>query len=198
MRGEAEDDAYNALVLAAGLTWREVALVRSLSRYLRQVGVPFSQGYMATTLVKHAEVAERIAMLFAARFDPRLAASPDERADRQAAIFADIEAAARKVDSLDEDRILRHFANVVQAAVRTNFYQEDAGQPQPVIAVKFDSRKVTAMPLPRPRLRNLHLLAAARSACTCASGRWRAAASGGRTGRRIFAPRCWASSKRNR
>jgi glutamate dehydrogenase len=154
MRGDAEDDGYNALVLAAGLTWREVALIRTISRYLRQIRVPYSQDYMWATLVRHAAVAGRISALFAARFDPDLALTGDQRTERQAAIAADIEALLRKVDSLDEDRIIRHFVNVVQSAVRTNFYQvppPDAETASGAIAIKLDSRKVAGMPLPRPQ-----------------------------------------------
>jgi len=151
MRGEAESDGYNALVLAAGLNWREAALMRTLSRYLRQLNLPYSQGYMWATHVKHAGIAERIVALFATRFDPHIAVSPAAREERQAAIAAEIEAGLSKVESLDEDRIIRHFVNVVQAALRTNFYQNDSGQPKRTIAVKFDSRAITAMPLPRPR-----------------------------------------------
>src|SRR6185369_14412171 len=66
-------------------------------------------------------------------------------------IAARIESALEKVDSLDEDRILRRFVNAVQSAIRTNFYQIDAnGGPKPLIAIKFDSRKLTDLPLPRP------------------------------------------------
>ena len=71
MSGAAESDGYNALVLAAGLMWREVALVRTVSRYLRQIRVPYSQDYMWATLVKHAPIAAAIVRLFHARFDPR-------------------------------------------------------------------------------------------------------------------------------
>ena len=59
--------------------------------------------------------------------------------------------AARQVESLDEDRILRHFVNAVQAALRTNFYQIDAdGRPKQLIAIKFASRKLDGLPLPKP------------------------------------------------
>ena len=150
MSGEAEDDGYNALVLAAGLAWREVALVRCLSRYLRQIRVSYSQDYMWASLAKHAAITERIVALFRARFDPELTV-PDQRSAQEAAVLADIEVGLGKVESLDEDRIIRHFVNAVQAGVRTNFYQHEAGRPKSVIAIKFDSRKISAMPLPRPR-----------------------------------------------
>ena len=65
--------------------------------------------------------------------------------------LAGIEAALAAVESLDEDRILRHFVAAVQAAVRTNFYQLDReGQPKALIAIKFESRKLDVVPLPRP------------------------------------------------
>ncbi len=70
MRGVAENDGYNALVTAAGLMWRDVALIRTVSRFLRQIRVPYSQDYMWATLRKHAALATKIVELFHARFDP--------------------------------------------------------------------------------------------------------------------------------
>ncbi|TMK12061.1 MAG: NAD-glutamate dehydrogenase, partial [Alphaproteobacteria bacterium] len=151
MRGGAESDGYNALVLAAALAWRDVALIRAISRFLRQIHVPYSQGYMWATLVKHASIAADLVRLFNARFDPRLAISTDERKAREAEIAGVIEGALREVQSLDEDRILRRFVNAIQGAIRTNFYQIDAsGHPKQLIAIKFASRRLDAVPLPRP------------------------------------------------
>jgi glutamate dehydrogenase len=151
MGGRAENDGYNALVLAAGLVWRDVAVIRTLSRFLRQVRVPYSQDYMWATLRKHAGIAAQIVTLFHTRFDPELGAGADERAAREAFITSSIETALQAVDSLDEDRILRRFVNAVASAIRTNFYQHGAdGQPNDLIAVKFSSRKLDGIPAPRP------------------------------------------------
>jgi glutamate dehydrogenase len=151
MRGVAENDGYNALVLAAGLMWRDVALIRAISRYLRQIRVAYSQEYMWGTLRKHAAFAARIVQLFHLRFDPRPELAMDERERQQAALVGEIETALNAVESLDEDRILRRFVNAVQSALRTNYFQLDAGgQPKPIIAVKFDSRRLDGLPLPRP------------------------------------------------
>jgi glutamate dehydrogenase len=151
MRGIAENDGYNALVLTGGLLWRDVALLRTVSRFLRQIRVPFSQDYMWTTLRKHAAIAASIIRLFETRFDPRVGISIEQREEQESQIASGIEAALQSVESLDEDRILRHFRNAVQAAVRTNFYQIGVdGQPKPLINVKFDSRKIENLPLPRP------------------------------------------------
>ena len=148
MRVAAENDGYNALTLHGGLAWRDIALIRTLSRFLRQIRVPYSQDYMWSTLVKHAGIAANVVELFHARFDPR---ADKGREDKQSAIVARIEEELQKVESLDEDRILRRFVNAVQSAVRTNFFQTDKdGQLKPLISVKFQSRKLTDLPLPRP------------------------------------------------
>ena len=151
MNRAAENDGYNALVLTAGLPWRDVAAIRTISRFLRQIRVPYSQDYMWATLRKHARIAADIVTLFHMRFDPRLELSATERSAREADIAKAIETALQAVESLDEDRILRRFVNAVTAAIRTNFYQHDAGgRPKDLIAIKFESRKVDGMPLPRP------------------------------------------------
>ena len=151
MAQAAENDGYNALVLAAGLGWREVALIRAISRFLRQLQVAYSQDYMWTTLRKHAAVASQIVDLFRSRFDPRSALPARQRAAREQEILSAIETALQAVDSLDEDRIIRNFVNAVMAAVRTNFYQLDRdGRAKDVIAIKFSSRMLDAVPPPRP------------------------------------------------
>ncbi|HEY6257233.1 MAG TPA: NAD-glutamate dehydrogenase, partial [Xanthobacteraceae bacterium] len=151
MYGAAESDGYNALVLTGGLMWREVALLRAVSRFLRQILVPFSQDYMWATLVKHAGIAAAVVRLFHARFDPRLATAPRERDAREAEAAAAIEESLQAVESLDEDRILRRFVNAVRSAEHTNFYQIDAaGQAKPIIAIKFASRRLDGVPLPKP------------------------------------------------
>jgi glutamate dehydrogenase len=151
MRGFAENDGFNALVLAARLPWRDIAMLRTFARYLRQIRVPYSQDYLWTTLTRHGAIAAKIATLFHVRFDPRLGSATGDRALGETALVAEIDADLAKVDSLDEDRIIRHFVNIMQAAVRTNFYQlGDGGRPRDEIAIKLDSRKVDGMPLPRP------------------------------------------------
>src|SRR5690606_24038376 len=146
-----ENDGYNALVLAAGLGWRDIALVRAISRYLRQIRIAFSQDYMWSTLVKHAALAEKIVALFYSRFSIGMNVSEAERESQSARILAEIETALGEVKSLDEDRILRRFVNAVTAGLRTNFFQLEAdGHPRRTIAIKFDSRALEGVPMPRP------------------------------------------------
>ncbi len=69
-RGQAENDGFNRLILAAGLSWRQVALLRGYGKYLLQVGVPFSQSYIEETFARYPLLARLLVELFEARFDP--------------------------------------------------------------------------------------------------------------------------------
>jgi glutamate dehydrogenase len=145
-RGEAENDGFNRLVLGAGLTGREVAILRAYSKYLRQVGSAFSQPYMERTLAANPHIARLLVELFHARFDPARLPDPEDEAS---VLGKRLEAAIDAVASLDEDRILRSFLALVQATLRTNWFQNrPPGHP---VAFKLDPAQVPDLPLPRPR-----------------------------------------------
>ncbi len=146
--GAVESDGFNRLVLAAGLSARQVSVLRLYCKVLRQAGSTFSQSYMEDTLARHAPIARRLVALFEARFDPARAAgaSLDAIAEAQA-----IDHALDGVESLDEDRILRAYLTLIQNTVRTSYYQTGpSGEPKPALAVKLASHAIDLLPLPRP------------------------------------------------
>jgi glutamate dehydrogenase len=147
-RGRMENDGFNKLVLRAGLVSREVIVLRAYCKYLRQVQIPFSQTYMEQTLGRNPQIARALVDLFLLRFDPRL------EGDRAAALKdrrLDIERFLDFVSNLDEDRILRRFLNLVEATLRTTFFQMGSdGQPKSYLSLKLDSQAIEELPLPRP------------------------------------------------
>ncbi|PKR88024.1 NAD-glutamate dehydrogenase [Pleomorphomonas diazotrophica] len=146
--GRADSDRLNALTLVAGLGWREIAMLRALSRYLGQIGLAHGHAYVAEALVRNAGVATLLVSLFTARFDPAFAG---DRAARLAALRGELETAFRDVPILDDDRILRRLANLIEAATRTTFFQIGAdGGPHPVMGFKFDAARIDGLPAPRP------------------------------------------------
>ncbi|MEZ5668592.1 MAG: NAD-glutamate dehydrogenase [Alphaproteobacteria bacterium] len=146
--GVVEDDGFNALVLTSGLSSREVSMLRALAKYLRQAGIQYSEGYMAQALSNHPYLASCLLRLFRIRFDP---AADGDRAAAEADLLAQIEAALADVSSLDEDRIVRRFLNLLTSILRTNAFQTAAdGGPKAYLSFKLDSRKVDGLPLPRP------------------------------------------------
>ncbi|MBO6894053.1 MAG: NAD-glutamate dehydrogenase [Roseibium sp.] len=147
--GKAEDDGYNRLVLTAGLAWRDIAVVRALSKYLRQAGVRFSEDYMWSTLNNYPDIAAMLVDLFHLRFDPDVA--DKKRSPGTERIETEITAALEEVTSLDDDRIIRRFQNTISCVLRTNFYQLDEdGEPKRTFAFKIDSQQIDDLPQPRP------------------------------------------------
>ncbi len=146
-RGQMEDDGFNKLVLHAGLTAREVTVLRAYSKYLRQAGIPFSQDYKEETLVKNPTVVRILVDLFLTRFDPD-GGGDDAKARR---LNVRIEQLLEEVTNLDEDRIIRRFLNAIESTLRTNFFQPAAdGGEKAYVSFKFDSRNLEELPLPRP------------------------------------------------
>eukprot|EP01037_Dinobryon_pediforme_P031954 gene31954-36678_t len=136
--------------MTAGLDWREIAVLRAYSRYLRQIGVPYSQDYMWGAVGRFPAIAAMLIELFVNRFDPDLPPETD-RAAGETGILARIETALGDVASLDDDAILRRFVNVITATVRTDWFRAGLGNaPRDTVAFKLDSHRVTALPEPKP------------------------------------------------
>jgi glutamate dehydrogenase len=145
--GELEDDRLNALVMLAGLSGREVTIIRAVLRYLRQTAIAFSDAYMIRTILANPAIVAQMATLFEARFDPEQARG--ETAER---IEQEIAEAIDQVASLDADRILRALLAVVQAMLRTNYYRRDRdGRPPTYLSFKLDPTRLEMLPPPRPK-----------------------------------------------
>ena len=146
--GDMENDGFNSLVLGAGLSWRQVVILRAYCKYLLQAKIPFSQSYMEETLAGNPGITRDIVALFESLFDP---AGAEAAAAGIKAIKSRLAEALDAVVSLDEDRILRRFVNIVEATLRTNFYQFDPKDgPKSYLSLKLDSGTIDELPLPRP------------------------------------------------
>jgi glutamate dehydrogenase len=192
LRGEADSDGFNYLVIASQMNWRQVKVLRAYCKYLLQTGVPFSMNYMAETLARHPAIARLLVELFEALFDPSMDDESDFRkelaskrlgrrfkvllkdelaADRVLLDFISELVAARgknrellitaikrvfrraleSVSSLDEDRILFAFYQVIKATLRTNYFQAGAdGAVKEYVSFKLDSTALPELPRPRP------------------------------------------------
>ena len=160
--GAADDDSFNRLILIAGLDWREVSVLRTYARYMKQTQFGFGQEFISDTLSKHPLIASHLAQLFVERFDP------DGKGDGRA-LREQIVVLLDRVELLNEDRILRRLLDLIQATQRTNYFQRDAeGAPKPQLALKIAPRFLPNIPAPvplheivvfSPRVEGLHLRA---------------------------------------
>src|SRR6185312_13189691 len=143
--GEAESDGLNRLVIGAGLAWRDVTILRTSAKYLRQAAIQFSQDYMEQALGRNPDIARLLVELFHTLNNP---ADAEKREARARLVQTRIDKALNDVPSLDDDRIIRRLRNVIASVLRTNFYQKDAR----VLAIKLDSQKLDELPAPRPHV----------------------------------------------
>lgn len=148
-RGDVDNDAFNRLVTIARLNIREAKLLRALSRYLRQAGITFSQRYMADCLVKYPDIAQQLIALFTARFNPEI--NEKDRTKRQNKATDMISKRLDDVPSLDDDKIIRRFMNVILSTLRSNYYQRDeAHNAYAILAFKLDPNSLDELPEPVP------------------------------------------------
>jgi glutamate dehydrogenase len=149
-RSEIEVDGLNSLVVAAGLTWQQVVVLRAYARYLRQAGTIYSDGFIESTLAGNPTIARQLVELFETRFDPAFRGDHEDRAGQADGLVEAIEANLDAVPSLDADRILRSLLQMVGATLRTNRYRRGPdGRPKPYLSLKIDPGQLRDL-LPAP------------------------------------------------
>lgn len=146
---EMESDGLNRLVLRVGANWREITILRAYVHYMQQVRTPYSRTYIQKALTDNAVISRLLIDLFKAYHDPSLGAAKSKALSEGCA--AKIEAALEAVDSSDQDRILRHILSLVEATMRTNYYQRGAEEGRKsYLSMKMRSALVPDLPDPRP------------------------------------------------
>jgi len=146
--GHIENDGFNQLVIKANLDGKKITLLRAYYLYLRQTGIAFSQSYVETTLANNASITAHLVRLFELKFDPSLTAKLKKVEQQEAVLSAEID----QVVSLDEDRILRRYLNLIQSTVRTSYYQNCVDEKGvPYIAFKLEPELIAELPSPRPK-----------------------------------------------
>ncbi|MBM6621010.1 NAD-glutamate dehydrogenase [Micrococcaceae bacterium RIT802] len=142
--GRAESDAFDRLILAQRLSWRETAILRAYAKYLRQLGAANSYGFIADTMLANPSVTRSLIELFKATFDPDV--DDATRASGAAAARTALDSGLESVATLDADRLLRRFINVIDATTRTNYFQGTIH-----LSFKLEPGRIDGAPFPRPR-----------------------------------------------
>lgn len=154
--GLCENDGFNRLVLGAGLSWREIVVIRAYAKYMQQIGFRFSQQYIEKTISNHAPIAKKLIELFCLKFSLKQNTKiKNKRDELEQEIRADIDA----ITSLDEDHIIRFFWSLIKATLRTNYFQLGSdGNPKDYLSFKLNSAKVPDLPPDNPCMKFLSIL----------------------------------------
>lgn len=141
--GDVVSDELNALVVGAGLHWREVDVLRGYAGYAFQVAAVPSRKALPSALVQYPGIARELFDLFRTKFDPSTGASHEERMDTIADIREVFNASLNGVNLLADDRALRVLQELIASTVRTNYYRKGGRTPTrrsggvPYISFKF-------------------------------------------------------------
>ncbi|MFZ4763119.1 MAG: NAD-glutamate dehydrogenase [Alphaproteobacteria bacterium] len=147
-RGDTENDEFNSLVLSAAISWRSVVLLRSFSRFLWQGRFAFSREAMASALARQPVATRLLVKLFHVLHDP--SHKIPEEGDLET-IKAKLDAQLQQIANPDEDRIIRTFIETILACTRSNFFlKNEEGDLRPYLSFKFESARLSYLPLPRP------------------------------------------------
>ncbi|MEO8219384.1 MAG: NAD-glutamate dehydrogenase [Specibacter sp.] len=141
--GASESDPFDRLVLTEGMQWRQIVILRAYAKYMRQMGNANSYGFIAATLLHNVDVTRGLVELFEARFNPAIdgAARPEMMAE----IHARLNTALENVPTLDADRVLRTFTNLLDSTLRTNYYRN-----RDFLSMKLNPATIEGLPAPRP------------------------------------------------
>ncbi|MCP4873103.1 MAG: NAD-glutamate dehydrogenase [Proteobacteria bacterium] len=150
LRGQSRDDSLNGLIASAGVSLREVGVLRAYIAYARQLGAADPIPTVHRAWRRHPEAAKLLLRLFRSMFKPALGKAGD--ADRRRLVKRNSRAFLEYLDGVDiaaEDRVLRRTWNLLSASLRTNYFSRATEEGHP-LSFKVDCSKVDEMPSPRP------------------------------------------------
>jgi glutamate dehydrogenase len=141
----------NKLVIAADLQWKQVYMLRAYTKYLYQAGFRYSQPHIADVLVKYSDLTKLLVELFESKFDPSVKISLADRKQKIEKISNQIKEGLGNIKDVIDDAIVRRFLSIIEATLRTNYYQtSESNQFKGYLSFKFDCKKVPELPLPLP------------------------------------------------
>ena len=163
--GLTADDALNAVTLTAGLSWREVALLRAYLVAAFQMRLAPARLGLQRVLLLYPDVTRLLFELFTARLSFDSPASPEKIAELREAYLARL----GSIENIADDRTARTLLSLVEATVRTNFFCA-MPSPDPYIALKFESARIAGLPDTAP-LYEIHVNSPRMEGCHLRHGR---------------------------
>ena len=144
--GIIESDSLNKLALRCGMDSRSITLLRGIAHYVVQGALPFSKEHIKDCLSEYPDIASNLFAFFEAKFNSSIS-----NFKNPTKITETIVSNLLNVVNINDDRILRACFNVIDAMLRTNYYQMDNnGNHKQYISFKIESVKLNFLPKPKP------------------------------------------------
>lgn len=142
-RGQVDDDSLNSLIVYSQMSWREVLIIRTYAKYLKQIMFPYLFSTITQTMLNNNEIAKQLIWFFYAKFGSVHCLSPEELSKLQNNILDNI----NKINSIVEDIILRAYLELINSSIRTNYFLPEI---KSYISIKIASHEISKLPLPKP------------------------------------------------
>lgn len=145
--GRVENDGFNTLILAAGISWQRIVILRAYYKYMKQIDFMFSQSFVEECLLRNAHISTQLIELFRHIFDPKTPDNDPQTNKLLSAVEKDIE----QVEKSEDDTILAQYVNLITATLRTNYFQRTkTGELKEYLIFKFNASMVQNLPSPKP------------------------------------------------
>ena len=149
---QAENDGFNQLVMSAGISWREIVVLRVYAKYLIQINFHYRTRDIESAFSEHANISTLLVKLFNAKFNPTLFETHQQRVTSCDRIEKDILGHLEQVNRIDYDQIFRCFLDLIKATIRTNYYQvHDNGNVKNYVVIKFNAEDIPELSGLRPK-----------------------------------------------
>lgn len=141
----------NKLVVSCNLSWKHIFMLSAYTKYLYQTPFRFGQVNIAECFVRNTYFCKAIIDLFETKFAPHFDFSKEQRELKIKEINQSIIDHLEKIKDVNDDHIIRSFVAIINATLRTNYYQStEDNNFKGYVSFKFECKKVPNLPLPLP------------------------------------------------
>ena len=154
-----ESDILNSLVILTGMDYRSIDFLRAIRNYIEQLNITISRASINSTLVNNYKISKELISYIAEKFNPAIKVRNHENKEKILLTLVD------KVESINDDKILRCFIEVIKNILRCNLYIKPK---KDCISFKVNSKNISFMVEPKPlyeifvhsyKLKGIHLRA---------------------------------------
>ena len=154
-----ESDMLNSLAILTAIDYRSIDFLRAIRNYIEQLNITISRASINSTLVNNYKISKELISYIDEKFNPALKVRNHENKEKILLTLVD------KVESINDDKILRCFIEIIGNILRCNLYVKPK---KDYISFKVNSKNISFMVEPKPlyeifvhsyKLKGIHLRA---------------------------------------
>ena len=159
LENRVESDILNSLATLGKIDFLRIDFLRAVRNYLEQLSATTSRVSINSALVKHYTISKEIINYIEEKFNPLKKERDCQKIEESLSTLLD------SVESMNEDKILRHYIEIIKNITRCNLYVKPE---KDYISFKINSRYISFMIEPKPmfeifvhsyKLKGIHLRA---------------------------------------